>query len=98
MLLSLLCFYFNFSLQLFMWRSGSPNLKRCHFAMRRQVLVKDAAVHMGGLLLITDQGEAFLGYSSGKKLQNVQKDSGKETKKGEFCLCDNRVIKASVVQ
>lgn len=65
--------------KLCMWRSSNPILKRCHFAMRRQVLVKDVGLNLGGLIIVTDQGEAFTGYHSGKKPANIHKDAGKES-------------------
>ncbi|KAK7108349.1 inhibitor of Bruton tyrosine kinase-like [Littorina saxatilis] len=78
--------------KVFMWRSGSPSLKRCHFAIRRQVTVTDIAVNTAGLLLVTDQGEAFTGYPSGKKLAHISKDAGKDNNKeaefGKISLID----------
>lgn len=65
-----------------MWRSSSPSLKRCHFATRRQVWVTDVAVHTAGLLVVSDQGEAFTGYLSGRKSANLQKDANKDSNKG----------------
>ncbi|KAL8560153.1 hypothetical protein ACOMHN_021648 [Nucella lapillus] len=67
--------------KVFMWRSGSPSLKRCHFAVRRQVWVRDVAVHIGGMLLVTDLGEAFTGYPSGKKSVNLHKGTDKDSNK-----------------
>ncbi|XP_076444948.1 inhibitor of Bruton tyrosine kinase-like [Babylonia areolata] len=80
----------NNSGKVFMWRNGNPNLKRCHFAIRREVCVKDVAINMGGLLLITDLGEAFAGYMSGKKSVNLHKDADKDNNKefGTVSLID----------
>lgn len=70
-----------------MWRSSSPSLKRCHFAVRRQVWVRDMAVNTAGLLVVTDQGEAFTGYPSGRKSANILKDAGKDSNKGRCTSC-----------
>lgn len=77
----------NSSHRVFMWRGSSPTMKRCHWAIRRQVLVSDVALNATGLLLVTDQGEAFTSYPSGKKSGYVQKEASKDNSKeseGEF--------------
>ncbi|KAK7483280.1 hypothetical protein BaRGS_00025447 [Batillaria attramentaria] len=71
----------NSSHRVFMWRSNSPSLKRCHWAIRRQVLVSDVALNLAGLLLVSDQGEAFTSYPVGRKSVSVQKDTAKDTNK-----------------
>nr|KAG5696780.1 hypothetical protein BaRGS_012803 [Batillaria attramentaria] len=71
----------NSSHRVFMWRSNSPSLKRCHWAIRRQVLVSDIALNLAGLLLVSDQGEAFTSYPVGRKSVSVQKDTAKDTNK-----------------
>ncbi|GFR87447.1 inhibitor of Bruton tyrosine kinase-like, partial [Elysia marginata] len=60
--------------QLFLWRSTSPTVKRCQFALRRQLSVRDIAMTTSSLLFSTDRGEAFVGYFSNKKSGISSKD------------------------
>ncbi|XP_005101796.1 inhibitor of Bruton tyrosine kinase [Aplysia californica] len=56
--------------QLFLWRSTSPSLKRCQFALRRQLAVFDVALTSSCMVLCTQRGEAYMGYLSNKKLSS----------------------------
>lgn len=69
-----------------MWRSGNPIMKRCHWVIRRQILVTDVALNALNMLLVTDQGEAFIGYPSGKKSGGSSYRDLKDSKKGWFHL------------
>ncbi|KAK3770373.1 hypothetical protein RRG08_028271 [Elysia crispata] len=60
--------------QLFLWRSNSPAVKRCQFALRRQLAVRDIAMTTSSLVFSTDRGEAFAGYFSNKKSGISPKD------------------------
>ncbi|GFO24307.1 inhibitor of bruton agammaglobulinemia tyrosine kinase [Plakobranchus ocellatus] len=65
----------NESGQLFLWRSNSPSVKRCQFALKRQLSVRDIAMTTSCLVFSTDRGEAFVGYFSNKKIGGISKDS-----------------------
>ncbi|RUS75693.1 hypothetical protein EGW08_016535 [Elysia chlorotica] len=60
--------------QLFLWRSSSPSVKRCQFALRRQLAVRDIAMTTSSLVFSTERGEAFVGYFSNKKSGMSSKD------------------------
>lgn len=60
--------------QLFLWRSSSPTVKRCQFALRRQLAVRGITITTSSILFSTDRGEAFVGYFSNKKTGVSSKD------------------------
>ena len=53
--------------KVFIWRASSPVLKRCRWAIRRQILVQDVFLSATYIAMVTDHGEAFIGTINPKK-------------------------------
>lgn len=53
--------------KVFVWRASSPVLKRCRWAIRRQILVQDVCLSSTSVTIVTDNGEAFIGTFNPKK-------------------------------
>ncbi|CAC5394250.1 unnamed protein product [Mytilus coruscus] len=53
--------------KVFIWRTSSPVLKRCRWAIRRQILVQDVCLSLNSVSIVTDNGEAFIGTINPKK-------------------------------
>ncbi|XP_025096853.1 inhibitor of Bruton tyrosine kinase-like isoform X2 [Pomacea canaliculata] len=70
--------------KVFQWRGGSPSMKRCYWALHRQINVSDVALNASGMVLVTDQGEAFAAYFTSRRSGNMQKDSSKDKSEEDF--------------
>ncbi|XP_076077944.1 inhibitor of Bruton tyrosine kinase-like [Mytilus galloprovincialis] len=53
--------------KIFIWRTSSPVLKRCRWAIRRQIIVQDVCLSLNSVSIVTDNGEAFIGTINPKK-------------------------------
>ncbi|XP_061171196.1 inhibitor of Bruton tyrosine kinase-like isoform X2 [Saccostrea echinata] len=80
----------NTSGKVFVWHAASPSLKRCRWAIRRQLTVTDVALSTSNVAIVTDNGEAFLGNfvvkKGGKETTQTAKDH--ETNDFELRLID----------
>ena len=64
---------------MFVWHAASPTLKRCRWAIRRQLTVTDVALSVNSIAIVTEEGEAFVGNFVPKKSskENTQTLKGK---------------------
>ncbi|XP_041354992.1 inhibitor of Bruton tyrosine kinase-like isoform X2 [Gigantopelta aegis] len=66
--------------KVFLWRAASPVLKRCQWAIRRQLYVTDVVIGGSNLAFVTDQAEAFIGFWSQKKTASQKEISTLQNK------------------
>lgn len=81
--------------KVFVWRASSPIIKRCRWAIRRQLLVQDMCLSSTSMTIVTDQGEAFIGTLNPRKTtakdiihQNSAKEVSPEDEFGKMRLID----------
>ncbi|KAK6170183.1 hypothetical protein SNE40_018638 [Patella caerulea] len=73
-----------------LWREKSHRFKRCNWAIRREVNIKDVAINRNNIALVTDKGEGFIGNwlpskeTSKKKSQSALPKSREVTGSHEF--------------
>ncbi|XP_056015291.1 inhibitor of Bruton tyrosine kinase-like isoform X2 [Ostrea edulis] len=70
----------------FVWHAASPSLKRCRWAIRRQLTVADVALSTNNIAIVTDNGEAFVGNFVQKKSGKENTQTTKEHEKNDFEL------------
>ncbi|KAJ8924361.1 hypothetical protein NQ315_007157 [Exocentrus adspersus] len=73
---------------LLLWQQSDPQLCRCIFSINRAIVVKQVAVNINEVLLVTDYGEAFRGHISQRKKRqsnsHIVEKPGKGNEKSAF--------------
>ncbi|KAK3098977.1 hypothetical protein FSP39_024899 [Pinctada imbricata] len=70
--------------KIFMWKESVPQLKRCSWSVKRQLVVTDFALSSTltavTLAFITNRGEGFIGQTSLKSNQQIRKEDSQISK------------------